>query len=267
MDFHKSQVNYPEYQNHLVFEEIKHMMSYYEGVSDTCYSFMATGVSGIGNYDSYVFMSMRATLESIQMLLKSGQITDAFILIRKFFDSVLVDLYIDVVRKEKFDVFDNLIVEDVENWIKKRHRIPSLKRILSILQHSDATKDLYPFFGWETYLKHNRDLLDDDVHSNRYISMLMNCRELVLEGREKRLDNASIILKQVFLVHLSFIFFLNGHFMMATDHLDYLEMGMTPPEGSEHWMAPYAQQAFDHYIKPHTELAIFIKEHCCLDID
>ena len=55
--------------------------------------------------------------------------------------------------------------------------------------------------------------------------------------------------------------------MMATDHLDYLEMGMTPPEGSERWIAPYAQQAFDQYIRPHTELASFIKEHCGLDVD
>ena len=242
------------------------MMSFYEGVSDTCYCFMATGVSGIGNYDSYVFMSMRATLDSIQMLLKSGQITDAFVLIRKYFDMVLVDLYIDVVRMEKFDVFDNLIVEDVENWIKKKHRIPSLKRILSVLKQSEATKELYPFFGWETYLKHNRELLDDEVHANRYFSMLMNCRELVLEGREKRLDNATIVLKQVFLIHLSFIFFINGHFMMATDYLDSLEVGMTPPEGSERWIAPYAQQAFDYYIKPHAELASFIKRNCSLDI-
>lgn len=60
---------------------------------------------------------------------------------------------------------------------------------------------------------------------------------------------------------------MNGPYMMASDHVDYLDMGMTPPEGSERWIASYAQEAFDRYIKPHRKLAAFIKDRCCLDIE
>ena len=55
--------------------------------------------------------------------------------------------------------------------------------------------------------------------------------------------------------------------MMASDLMDYMGMNMTPPEGSESWIAPYAQKAFDRYIKPDEKLAAFIKERCCLNIE
>ena len=54
--------------------------------------------------------------------------------------------------------------------------------------------------------------------------------------------------------------------MMASDYIDSLEIGMTPPEGSERWIAPFAQEAFDKYIVPYKALAEFIKDNCCLEI-
>ena len=118
----------------------------------------------------------------------------------------------------------------------------------------------------ESYLKTNREHLDGHVHASSYKSILLNCQDIYIENREQQLKNASIILKQIMMVHLSFIFYLNGHYMMAHDHMFYLEENMTPPEGSESWIAPYAQEAFDEFIKPHPRLAEFIREHCCLDI-
>ena len=53
---------------------------------------------------------------------------------------------------------------------------------------------------------------------------------------------------------------------MASDYIDYLENGLTPPKDSEKWIANYAQEAFDKYIKPNKSLAVFIKEHCGLNI-
>lgn len=68
------------------------------------------------------------------------------------------------------------------------------------------------------------------------------------------------------MVHMSFIFYLNGHYMMAHTHMDYLEMGDTPPEGSQYWLAKYAQDAFDEFIKPYPKIATFVKEHCYMEI-
>jgi len=53
---------------------------------------------------------------------------------------------------------------------------------------------------------------------------------------------------------------------MASDYMDYMEMGITPPEGSEYWIASFAQDAFDKIIKPHLAIANFIISTCPLKI-
>lgn len=266
MEYVNSEINGKTYQDHFVFEKIEHMMKYYDGLADTCYRFIPNGTLGAANYASYVYMSIHSTLDSIRMLLKKGHVTDAFVLIRKLFDTVLVEIYFDVVRKEKYDWMKSFVVKDVNEWLKGKHRIPRTEKILYVLKNSPVTKDLYPFFGWETYLKKNRELLDDSVHANRYSSILWNCPSVHIDDRERQLKNASIVLDQIMLIHMSFIFYLNGHYMMASDHIDYLDMNMTPPKGSEYWLASYAQDAFDEFIKPHEKLATFIKEHCAMEI-
>lgn len=255
------------YQTHRVFEEINYMMDYYENVSFSCFSFVPTGTNGIANYASYIYLSLKGTLDSIRLVMKAGQLSDAFVLIRKYFDDVLVDIYLDIVRKDGFDWMKSIIVKDVDEWLRDKHRIPGVKQILKVMKESQTSKDLYPFFGWESYLKHNRTILDDNVHTNRYSSVLLNCRDVAFGDRVKILGGASIILKQIFTIHLAFIFYLNGQFMMASDYMDNLEIGLTPPEGSEKWIAPFAQEAFNKYIKPNKPLAHFIKEHCPLDIE
>lgn len=92
-----SKTDYGEaYYNHEVFELIKRMQDYYDGVAYTCFGFIPNGTLAAANYSSYVFMSIRTTLESIRMLLKEGHITDAFVLIRKLFDTVLVEIYLNM---------------------------------------------------------------------------------------------------------------------------------------------------------------------------
>ena len=263
-----SKTNYGEaYYNHDVFKLIEHMMDYYDGVADTCFGFIPHGTLAVANYPSYVFMSIRTTLESIKMLLKEGHITDAFALIRKLFDTVLVDIYLNVVREEQYDWMENFVVKDVDDWIKRKIRIPRVDKILKVLKVSKTTKDLFPYFGWDTYLKNNRDLLDEHVHICMFKSIMLNCKDNYIEGREKQLKNAAIILKQIMMVHLAFVFYMNGHYMMADDYMSYIEMGDTPPDGSENWLAKYAQVAFDEFIKPHTKLAEFIKGNCCMNIE
>lgn len=253
------------YLKHKVFDDLKYMMQFYNSISMSCFSFVATGSNGITNYASYVYTAIQGTLESISILLTNGRINDAYTLIRKLFDDILLEIYMDVTLKDKFSI-DNFFVEEVNEWIQGKHRIPKTEKILKCLEKSERTKDLYTLFGWDTYLKRNRELLDDSVHSNRFHLMLLNCNTVYIEDRERHLKNCEIILNQLFLLHLSFIFHLNPQYLMASDYIDYLEEGITPPKGSQNWIAPFAQDAFDRYIKKNTRLAALIKEHCYLDI-
>lgn len=87
------------------------------------------------------------------------------------------------------------------------------------------------------------------------------------DNREKKLDGIVIILKQLMRIQVAFIFHLNPLYFMASDYMDYIEFGEQPPQGADSWIATYAQEAFDKYIKPDAKLAAFIKENCCLEIE
>ncbi len=255
-----------EDKEHAVFAEIAYMRAFYGHLSHSCYQMVPTGAPGIANYASYIYESLSGTLESVKLLLEAGNITDAYTLIRKYYDDVLIEIYFDVVRKDKFDWMSNRVVEDIDNWMKREQWIPRVEKIMAVLKDSETTRDVYPFFGWKTYLKHNREILDGMVHTSRFGNILLNCKGVATIDREKHKEDVATLLRQFFTFHLAFIFHLNSHYMMASDYMDYLECGQTPPEGTERLIAPYAQEAFDKYLSPRKELAEFIREHCSLDI-
>lgn len=70
-----------------------------------------------------MFLAMKGTVDSIKLLLQKGRFNDAFVLVRKLYDDILTQIYISVTLKEKFDVFDNFSVEEVNQWLKSSYRI------------------------------------------------------------------------------------------------------------------------------------------------
>ena len=135
------------YKEHHLFKELDEMMDFYEAVSDRAIYFHPSGTREFYNYESYYFMSIQGTLDSIKTLLEIARINDSFVLVRKVFDDILTNIYLSVILKDKFDIYKGLYVEDVQRWIESSFRIPSLKKILKTLQESPQTQDLYPYFG------------------------------------------------------------------------------------------------------------------------
>lgn len=69
--------------------------------------------------------------------------------------------------------------------------------------------------------------------------MVINDNQIYDENRMKLLDLLSSDLKDLFIMHFIYMFTLNPHFLMSGEHVDYLEMGQTPPEDSQYWVASY----------------------------
>lgn len=130
------------YLKHKVFDDLKYMMEFYDSISMSCFSFVASGTHGITNYASYVYTAIEGTLDSISILLSKGRINDAYSLIRKLFDDILLEIYMDVTLKDRFSI-DNFFVAEVNEWIQGKHRIPRTEKILKCLETSEKTKDLY----------------------------------------------------------------------------------------------------------------------------
>lgn len=80
-----------ERSNNEVFEEIAYIREFYDHLSFSCYQIVPTGAPGAANYASYIYESLRATLDSIRLLLEAGNLTDAYTVVRKYYDDVLIE--------------------------------------------------------------------------------------------------------------------------------------------------------------------------------
>ena len=69
------------------------------------------------------------------------------------------------------------------------------------------------------------------------------------------------LLENIFILHLSYLFYLNDHYMMSMDYADSMDCGLMPEEGSQYYVAPFIQEIFDTVIKKkRPDLAREIKE-------
>ena len=63
------------------------------------------------------------------------------------------------------------------------------------------------------------------VHTSSFGNILLRCRDVTTVDREKHLNHISTLLRSFFTIHLGFVFHLNSHYMMASDYVEYLEVG------------------------------------------
>ena len=68
-------------------------------------------------------------------------------------------------------------------------------------------------------------------------------------------------MRALFIQHFAYIFYLNDHYFMSSDYVDYLDVGMTPEEDSQYWVAPFIQEVYTEIIKKYRpDIAIEIKD-------
>ncbi len=249
-----------------LMQDLLRFQDFYKNVAYNCFLFLPKGTKGVCNYDSYLYESLAGTISSIHTMVEKGHLNDACVLLRLYFDNILTQTYIHLLAEQKFDVFTNFYVNEICEWLQKKNRIPSIKKVLAMIETSDKTKTIYSLVNKNDRLKTDREFLDDCVHGNRYQYFLYNCSAIYLKHRDVFLSKIQTVLNTLFVLHLSFIFSLTSHYLTSSDYRDCLEMGMTPPEGSEYWIAPFAQEIFDTYIKPNSELANYLCSICSLKI-
>jgi len=81
------------YRQHEVFNNLNNYSSFYDSLSFSIMGFVSLGTRAVINIDTYVYSSIQGTLESIKLILESGRIGDAYALLRKYHDSVTLNLY------------------------------------------------------------------------------------------------------------------------------------------------------------------------------
>ena len=255
-----------EYQKHTVFADLKRYAGFYESLADSVFCFCKVGTRGICNIDSYVFSSIQGTLESIHAILRDGRINDAYALLRKYYDSAIINIYTGLYLEDHVSI-ENFIVTKIDRWVRGKEQLPVFRIMSQYIRDSSRVTPITGLLFADARYKLLRERCNEHTHYNFYRNVLLNDKAILLEGRRQALEDFSNDLRDVIILHLACMFFANGHYMMSSDHLDYLECGMTPEPDSQYWVAPFVQEIFDQTIKKsRPDIAAMIKQHSSMHL-
>jgi hypothetical protein len=256
-----------EYLGHQIFTQLFEFSDFYEALSDTTMGFRSQGTKAIFNLDTYVFTSLKGTLDSISEILSKGRINDSYALLRKYYDSTMINIYTNLYINNHFNI-DNFIVQHIDNWRGGTDTIPEYRIISQYIKDSDKLKPITNLLLQDKLYKEIRQRCNDHTHYNYYHNLLLNDNKIYLKNRVKSLNTFSTDLTAVFVHHFAYLFYLNDHYMTSTDYVDYLDLGMTPVEDSQYWVAPFIKNVFDKWIKPNRpDIANEIKAKTKMKLD
>jgi hypothetical protein len=258
------------YNEHVVFNQLSRYAEFYENLSLSVSAFITEGVNASRNIDSYVYSSMQGTLESIKEVLSHGRINDAYALLRKYFDSAIINVYSNLYISDHYSIesYETLKVEKINNWLQGKEKIPEYRVMSSYIRSSIKLSGINGLLYKDNRYKELRDRCNDNTHYNFYYNLLLNDNRIYLEGRTKILDRFAIDLENIFILHLAYLFSLNGHYMMSSDYMDSVTCGLIPEENSQYFVAPFIQEIFDNVIKKkRMDLAIEIKKNSSMLIE
>jgi hypothetical protein len=255
----------PEYQQHEVFAVLNRYISFYEGLADSVFAWATPGTRGIGNLDSYVFSSVQGTLSSIQSILRRGRLNDAYALLRKYFDSVIISVYCTLYLEDHFAI-ETFIVMQIDGWMAGTSPLPQYKQMVKYIHSTPRVATITARLDRARYKK-IRDRCNAHTHYNFYRHILLNDANIFIAKREAILSVFCRDLRDIFVLHVAYTFFVRQHYMMASDHVDYLECGMAPPEDSQYWVATFVQDVFDRDLAEHQpEIARIMKANTSMHL-
>lgn len=253
-----------KYLNHNIFSEFDEYVAFYDGLSFSVSHWVSMGTSAITNLDTYVFSSLKGTLESVKIILKVGRMNDSYTLLRKYYDATMINIYSNLFLEDNFNA-ENLIVKQIEDWKNGSATIPNYRIIASYIKNSPKLEPLTDLFQKDDRYREIRDRCNDHMHYNFYRNLIYNDNRIYLGDRVELLNTLSNDLKDLFIQHISYLFYLKEHYMMSSDYIDALELGMEPEEGSQYFVAPFIQDIFDNVVKENRpDISELIKKNTAM---
>jgi len=237
-----------EYTEHNVFKQISDFADFYEYLSTSIFGFIPMGIQSIINIDTYVYTSMQGTLESIREILIKGYINDAYTLLRKFYDAAIINIYTNLYLDDHFSL-ENFVVEKINNWIRGKEQLPDIRSMNNYIKNSEKVTNIYKLLHKDNRYSELRNRCNDYTHYNFYFNLLLNDNKIYLGNRIAILNRFSEDLENIIILHLSYLFYINDHYMMSSDYVDSLDCGLTPEPDSQYLVAPFIQEIFTNVIK------------------
>lgn len=254
------------YTEHRTFAELEQYAKFYQRLAMSVFSFASMGTKAFCNIDTYVYSSMQGTVESIKTILLAGRINDAYALLRKYHDSAVINVYSNLYLRNNFSI-ENFVVEKIHNWLQGKEKLPEYRIMSQYIKTSEALKPINDLLYVDDRYKRLRARCNDHTHYNFYRNVMLNDNEVYLDNRGWWLERFAEDARDIFILHLAYIFYLNDHYMMSSDYMDALECGMQPEENSQYWVAPFIQEIFDEVVtSTRPDIAATIKANSAMHI-
>jgi len=255
------------FSKHPVFKQLSEYSKFYKNLSTSVMGWITKGTIGsIFNIDTRVYSSIQGTLESIEDILIKGRINDSYALMRKYHDSLIINVYSNLYLDDNFSI-ENFVVEKINNWFHGKEQLPEYRIMSNYIRKSEKLAEVNVLLYKDNTYKEIRDRCNDNTHYNFYYNLLLNDNEIYLKNRFGILNRFSKDLEHLFILHFTYLFYLNDHYMMSSDYADSMDLGLTPEEDSQYFVAPFIQEIFDKVIKKNrTDLAAEIKNHTAMKL-
>ena len=265
--FESNIVNDKEYQSHKIFPLLDTLVGYYNAFYMIGPDFLTKGlILGLFNIDKVICGSLAGTLDSVRKVMKDGRLNDAYALLRKYHDGILVAIYVNVYIAENCSL-DNFIVEKIQNWVKNKQKLPSSEKMLDVIRKHKPLEDLEKLFDFDGLYHRIRRLTNGNTHYNKLYYLWLNNNMIYNPKREKELDNLYACTLHLFILHFAYMYSLNPHYMMSTDYVDALDAGFQPEDGSQYWVAPYVKDVFNKYIvTKRPDVAEYMRTHTEMEL-
>ena len=255
------------FSDNKIFSELDYYIEFYDLFSYGVMSFIPPGIHSMFNIDTYVYSSIQMSLDSIKQLLKLGRVNDVYALTRKYFDSVVINIYYTLYIKNNIEQ-SNFIIDKINNWYLGKEKLPRYNEMKDYIRKSPYLKELNDIINYDKRYDVIREKCNNYVHYNSFDTMIKNDQRILDEHREKIYEQLSHDILNIIIFHLSYIFLLNDHYMSSSDYIDALECGLKPEEGSQYYIAPYIREFFDKIIRANRrDIAEIIIANTCMEID
>ena len=176
-----------------------------------------------------------------------------FFIMRDIIENIEIIFYLLLNNSNKFN--DNLeIDQEYLNKLRKINGLEKMKQIriskLSNSTESELEKELFKKYGKKILTEDFERIYKIKTECNNYIHK--NGFKFINVRGETYYNFMNRYLKEllfIFKFNFKLLFLLQGHILSSSDYVDYLDMGMTPPENSQYWVAPifreYIHNQFD----------------------
>lgn len=255
------------YIEHPVFEQLTDYAEFYDDLSTIVMGWVTQGTTSIINIDTYVYLSIQGTLESIKDILIKGRINDAYALLRKYYDSAIINIYTNLYLDDNFSI-ENFVVNKINDWLHGKEQLPEYRVMSDYIRKSEKLAEINELLNKDNRYKEIRERCNDHTHYNFYKNLLLNNNEMLIENRITILNVFSKDLENLFILHLSYLFYLKDQYMMSSDYADSMDLGLTPEDGSQYIVAPFIQEVFNKVIKKNRmDLATEIKNNTAMKLE